>query len=189
MFNQEWYHVLSRNQHALVSEVHELTDVSNSIVDIAFLVTNLEEVNAITPLICAFVQRRRNVHLINTGDKDFSEMYSASLLSKQSNCDIENVHDVNLSSMKLNGRSDEDDIIAETLRIPAVHTLLQLLQPRLIIHSFGSTVWNDMPNLDIDIPSTFIQLPPQDLAHITWMATLPIETLESKWHLHVCGLH
>jgi hypothetical protein len=185
MFNQEWYHVLSRNQHALVSEVHELTDASNSIVDIAFLVTNLEEVNAITPLICAFVQRRRNVHLINAGDQDFSQMYSASLLSKQSNCDIENVHDVNLSSMKSNGWSDEEGIIVETLRIPAVHTLLQLLQPRLIIHSFGSTVWNDMPNLDIDIPSTFIQLPPQDLAHITWMATLPIDTLESKWCLHV----
>jgi len=181
-FNQEWYHVLSRNQHALVTEVQELTDVTNSPVDVAFLVNSLEELESITPLMCAFIQRERVVHLVNTGHQDLAQMFSVSALKNQTDCDVENLHDIHLDSLRSTGWSEEEDIMSETQRIPAVYTLLQFLQPRLIIHPLGSVVWSDMPNLDLDIPSTFIQIPPKDLDHITWMATLPIDTLE-KWNL------
>jgi hypothetical protein len=175
VFNRDWYRILTRTQHTLVTEIQLLTDSAKDSIDVAFLVNSLEELNAITPLMCAFIQHDKIVHLINTGDRSIASLLSVALLNDQNDCHPDNVYELNPTSLANNGVFKE-----ETQTFSIIHELLQLLNPRLVVHPLGNAIWRTLANLDGELTSTFIGIPPQDFKHVCWMATLPIESLESK---------
>lgn len=175
-FNRDWYHILTRNQHTLVTEIRELAENADDSVDVAFLVSNLDELNAITPIMCTFIEKERSVHLINVGHHSVARMRSGSSLNAQSNCHPDHVYDVNPTSFA------NDRVFIDHIQIiPKTHALLQLLKPRIVFHPSRNAMWTTLANLDTDVTSTFIALPSEDLKHMSWMATLPIDALMSKF--------
>jgi hypothetical protein len=174
-FNRDWYQILTRNQHTLVTEIRELAESANESVDVAFLVSNLDELNAITPMMCTFIEKDRSVHLINVGDHSVARMRSGALLKHQNNCHPDHIYDLN-PTLLANDRVFMD----QTQIVPMIHELLQLLNPRIVIHPSRNAIWNTLATLDRDVTSTFIALPSEDFKHAAWMATLPMNALLSK---------
>ncbi|KAG2184483.1 hypothetical protein INT43_000392 [Umbelopsis isabellina] len=177
-FNSAWQRILDRNQYTLVAEIRELTYQARAQTDIIFIISTAEELQALSPIMCSFIQQGKLVHLINSGTQSLYDMQPQQTLYGHNGCKANHVHDLSIDTKYW---TEEDIVFAGTHQIAEIHDLLHILDARLVIYAKEHAIWQDVIHPDIGIKSVLIGLPTADLAHIGWLATLSLETLQ-EWN-------
>lgn len=176
--NSAWQRILDRNQYTLVAEVRDLTHQTRAQTDIIFIISTAEELQGLSPIMCSFIQQGKLVHLINSGTQSIYEMQSQQTMYGQNGCKPSHVHDLSIDTTYW---TEEDIVFAGTHQMAEIHDLLHILNARLVIYAIEHAIWQDVIHPDIGIKSVMIGLPTADLAHIGWLATLSLETLQGRY--------
>ncbi|KAJ2955037.1 hypothetical protein NQZ79_g8892 [Umbelopsis isabellina] len=164
-FNSAWQRILDRNQYTLVTEIRDLTYQARAQTDIIFIISTAEELQALSLIMCSFIQQGKLVHLINSGTQSLYEMQSQQTMYSHNGCKPNHVHDLSIDTKYW---TDEDIVFAGTRQIAEIHDLLHILDARLVIYATEHAIWHDIIHQDISIKSVLIGLPTADLDHIEW---------------------
>ncbi|KAI8374517.1 uncharacterized protein BYT42DRAFT_615674 [Radiomyces spectabilis] len=149
-----------------------------------FVIDGVEQQKQIVPLLCQFQNKHANVHAVVTGvHRGLSGTdFSAFLRDESPACNV-SIHDLRIDFGREAGLPADETWTSSNQVLHRLQRLINWVQPRVMIHVQQQTdpILASIINAGTITQTVTIGLPARDVAHVMWMADLPLVSLE-QWH-------